>query len=187
MKTLLHPILMFLSRTVVYALVPAALVWGARPLCAQESPAQAPQNPAVWRARVPGGTYVVLLSSLRSISTHQYLVNGVGLITELTIDAGGSTTARFYSVEPPKVESPSGVGQAVISRAQEVVGEARNRLDPGRNLAVVIKDYPNTTHSHTVEYLLPSSSDVVSLFENLERAWARGRGGQIEVGFSANQ
>jgi hypothetical protein len=134
-----------------------------------------------WRAELPTGTYIVALGSIKNISVHEYLVNGLGRVTEMTIDSGGSTTARFYAVEPPNVQTPSGLGQSVADRAREVAGEIRKRADPSGATNVVVKDYPNTTHAHTVEYLLADAATVNKLFKNLDQAWARGRGDKIKI------
>jgi hypothetical protein len=150
-------------------------------LAQEEEKESPPTVPFQWRAELPTGTFIVALGSLKNISIHEYLVNGLGKVTEMTIDSGGSTTARFYAVEPPSVKTPSGLGQSVADRAKEVVGEMRSRIDRSGATNVVVKDYPNTTHAHTVEYLLPSAETVRKLFKNLDKAWAAGRGDKIKV------
>lgn len=134
-----------------------------------------------WRAELPGGAFMVSLAALRHVSVHEYLVPGVGKITELTIDAGGSVAARFYAVSPPDIQAPSGAAQSVLDRAKEVFAEARDRADPAGLSRSVIKDYPNTTHAHTVEYLLSSPEAVRKLHQHLEDAWTRGRGASIKI------
>lgn len=166
---------------------PLAAIFVAALLLSAAAPGQEEEfdnggSPAfAWRAELPGGTFMVSLAALRHISVHEYLVQGVGKITEMTVDAGGSVAARFYAVGLPDAQPPSGLGQSVIDRAKEAFTEARDRLDPGGISRSVVKDYPNTTHAHTVEYLLGSPEAVRQLYQNLERAWTRGRGDRIKI------
>ncbi len=134
-----------------------------------------------WRAELPGGTYMVSLAALRHISVHEYLVPGVGKITEMTVDAGGSVSSRFYAVGLPDAQTPSNLGQTMVDRAKEALNEARDRMDASGITRSVVKDYPSTTHAHTVEYFISSPESVRKLYQNLERAWMSGRGDSIKI------
>lgn len=127
----------------------------------------------MWRTELPGGNYSVALASISSVSTHEYIVDKAVRVFELTIGTNGSVEARFYYVEPIKAAAPGGIGQSIIDKAQEKVQEGATRIagDNAALLSTVMKDYPTTTHAHTVEYRLATRDDVTKMFKSAETAW----------------
>lgn len=154
----------------------AALV-GVATLTAQTpTPSPTPETGgAFWRAELPGGTYMVALPAIASISSHEYLVDGASRVTEVTVDTLGSVQARFYFIEPNIPQAPGGIGQSALNFAQEKAAEAleRSGTDVWKK---VVKKYPEATHAHTVEYRLDSKEALASLFRSLESSWREGRG-----------
>lgn len=137
-------------------------------------------RPVLWRAEFPGGNYSVALASISSISTHEYVVDRAVKVFELTINTNGAVVTRIYSVEPLKVNAPGGIGQGVADKVQEKVQEGVQRVTGEANeplLTSVIKNYPLTTHAHTVEYRLPTRDDVVKAFKSVEGCWRSGQEG----------
>ena len=59
-----------------------------------------------WRCTLPGGAYMVRISSIVSVSQHQYLVDGAIRVYEVTIATDSSTQARFYYIEPTTGTGP---------------------------------------------------------------------------------
>ncbi|MCX7869011.1 MAG: hypothetical protein N2322_03575 [Terrimicrobiaceae bacterium] len=162
----------------------AALLWAgiANPAAAQEaSPAPAPQRSWFWRAKLPGGEYIVRLDAIRSLSMHEYLVEGVARVTEVNIAADASALARFYFLEPAVPQAPGGVGQSAINFLDEKAREAVTRAGAGDALSRVIKSYPAATHAHTIEYRLGTREQLEKLYRDIERAWTTGRGGAFEL------
>jgi hypothetical protein len=65
---------------------------------------------------------------------------------------------------------------AVINRAEDAGRDAANRASPSAGRINVVKDYPNTTHSHTVEYALQEEAVLNSLYSSLMQALHTGKG-----------
>ncbi len=137
-------------------------------------------RPVLWRAEFPGGNYSVSLAAISSVSTHEYVVDRAVKVFEMTINTNGAVVARFYSVEPIKPNAPGGYGQGVVDKVQEKVQDGVQRVTGETNeplLSSVIKNYPTTTHAHTVEYRLPTRDDVVKAFKSVEGCWRTGQEG----------
>lgn len=128
----------------------------------------------MWRAELPGGNYAVALSAISSVSTHEYVVDRAVRVFELTIGTTGAVVARFYYVEPAKPNAPGGIGQSAVDKVQEKVQEGVQRAVGDANeplLTGVIKNYPTTTHAHTVEYRVQSREDITKMYKSVEGAW----------------
>jgi hypothetical protein len=121
-----------------------------------------------WEATLPGGSYAVAVTTITSVSMHDYYVEGVGLVSEVTIDTTGTVTARFYSINA----SPSGAASAVSEAAQRMAntlkksGEGIAGVKVADPLTAVVKSYPTTTHAHTVEYRLSEKEEIEALFKS---------------------
>lgn len=151
------------------ALLAALHVHGQAP---RATPAPTGNNTSfpMWRCTLPGGSYSVALRSVVSVSTHEYLVDGVARVTEVNIDTTGSILARFYYIEPATPNSPVGIGTATLDKAQQLLTEAADRT--GQDAwKKVIKNYPTTTHARTVEYRLTEKDQVNKIFASAEEAF----------------
>jgi hypothetical protein len=135
---------------------------------------------ALWKCELPGGTYEVALRNIISVSSHDYVVDNVARVTEVNIDTNGSTVVRFYYLEPVKPSAPSGIGQSALDRVQELAKEASGRVGADQIWQKVTKNYPTTTHAHTVEYRLESKDQLTALFTSVERAWRTGVAAQFK-------
>jgi hypothetical protein len=142
-----------------------------------------PTRIPLWRADLPGGTYEVAIRSIISVSTHEYVVDGVARVTELNIETPGAVEVRFYYLEPVVSTSPIGIGQSTLDKIQELATEANSRVNPGDEppWEKVVKSYPATTHAHTVEYRLDSKDDVQNLFNSADYAFRTGQNTVIKV------
>lgn len=136
-----------------------------------------------WRCEFPGGVYMVSLSTLTSVSTHEYVVDGAARVTELTAGTLGAVVARFYYIEPLIPKSPVGVGQTLIDKVQQRASEAASRTGTEEVWKKVVKNYysPNTTHAHTVEYRLDSVDQLKKVQKSLEDAWRLNKDTQFKV------
>jgi hypothetical protein len=130
----------------------------------------------LWKADMPAGTYLVSLARITSVSQHEYVVEGAGKVSEVTIDTEGSAIARFYFLEPLVPQAPGGVGQSTINLLQEKAEEAAGRIGGDEIWKKVVKTYPTATHAHTIEYRLSSRDSLNKLFASAERAWMTGKG-----------
>ena len=163
------------------------LLIGIAHLSAQDSsptPTPAPgtgglQN--LWRCTTPGGTYEVALRSIVSVSSCEYLVDAAARVHEVNIDTTGNMAVRFYFIEPVVPNAPFGIGQATINKVQELATEASERTGQDDIWKKVVKNYPTTTHSHTIEYRVDSQSGLDAIFASAEKAFRTGRGEQYTV------
>ncbi len=134
----------------------------------------------LWVAQTPGGEYAVNLSAITSVSVHEYVVDGIAKVVELTVDTTGSTVARFYALQPVAA-APGGVGQGLVDTVANRINDLRQRLDSAGITNAVVKNYPTTTHAHTVEYRLTTRESVEKLYEHLLKAWSRMSGSRVKT------
>ena len=129
----------------------------------------APTNILMWRCNLPGGSYSVALRSIVSVSSHEYLVDATVRVTEVNIDTYGNALARFYFIEPNIPASPIGLGTATIEKATQMLQEGAERT--GQDVwKKVVKNYPTTTHAHTIEYRVADKETLTKLYESAESA-----------------
>jgi hypothetical protein len=108
-----------------------------------------------WQADLPGGSYIVALDRIASMSKHNYIIDGNISVTEVVIDTNGISLARFYYLE------------AVLHKA-------------GADVAIV-KKYPTETHAKTVEFHIPSAVILDELYDSARNAWITGRGKKFTI------
>jgi len=134
----------------------------------------------MWRCSLPGGNYSVALRSVVSVSTHEYLVDGVARVTEVNIDTTGSILARFYYIEPATPNAPLGIGTATLEKTQQLLNEATERT--GQDAwKKVVKNYPTTTHARTVEYRLTNRDQINTIFSSAEEAFRLNKNTTLKV------
>ena len=146
----------------------------------QASPTPDQVRRGIWRAELPGGEYIVRLSAITSVSLHEYVVDGAARVAEVNISTSGSQLARFYFIEPYPPKAPVPAGQKVLSAIENKAKEATARVETDDVRTKVVKSYPTTTHSHTVEYRLVDRESLSRLFDSIEEAWLSGRAGSFK-------
>ncbi|HJT79627.1 MAG TPA: hypothetical protein VJ719_00400 [Chthoniobacterales bacterium] len=150
---------------------------------ASPSPARSPDvTGPFWRCELPGGIYEVLVRAMVAVSTHQYVVDGVARVTEVNVDTTGNAAVRFYYIEPAIPKAPLGVGQSAIDRVSELAKEAAQKTDQDDVWKRVIKTYPTTTHTHTVEYRVGTDAQLKSIFSSAQTALETQRGAILKIG-----
>jgi hypothetical protein len=141
------------------------------------NPNETDSNPRFWQAAFAnGGHYLVKLDRISFASKHEYVGNGAARVVEVTIGSDTSAVARFYWLEPLGKDTPIAAGNIIISRAEQVQKDVAGRVSPSLGKIQVIKDYPTTTHTHTVEYALQTPDALNSLYSSLMAAINTGRG-----------
>ncbi|SRR5579862_1544401 len=125
----------------------------------------------LWTCKLSGGVYEVALHSIISISSHQYIVDAAARVTEVNIDTAGNSLVRFYYVEPLTPSSPVGFGQTAINKLTDYAKNAAVRSGQQETLQSVVKNYPATTHAHTVEYRIDSQQDLDKIFRSADTAF----------------
>lgn len=131
---------------------------------------------AFWRGELPGGVYLVALRSVVSISSHEYVVDGLARVTEVNIATASTVEARFYFLEPMAANSSSTTAATLEVLQQRVQELSASHPEVDAVWQKVVKNYPTTTHAHTVEYRLSSKANLQSLYDSLEQAWTTGKG-----------
>ena len=138
-------------------------------------------NIMLFRAKLPGGTYEVAVRSIVAVTSHEYLVDGIARVTEVNIDTNGSLLVRFYFLEPTVPNSPSGLGQATIDKAQELLKQAAEKT--GQDVwKKVVKNYPTTTHARTVEYRVVEKEHLNKIYEAAEEAFRLQKNKSVTIG-----
>lgn len=141
------------------------------------TPTDTDSNPRFWQANFTnGGHYMVKLDRVVSVSKHQYISDGVARVTEVTIATDSEVVARFYFLEPVGKDTPISAGAILINRAQDLSQQAAARVSPSAAQLQVVKNYPASTHAHTVEYVLQTAAALESLYGSVVSSVSVGRG-----------
>jgi len=136
---------------------------------------------AFWRCELPGGVFMVSLPTVSLVSVHEYVVDGAARVTELTVGTNTAVVARFYYIEPLVPKSPVGIGQSLVNKAQEKAQDASSRTGMEAVWQKVVKNYPATTHAHTVEFRLENLEQLERIQKSLETAWRNNTETQIKI------
>ena len=128
-----------------------------------------------WEANLPGGSYLVALGRISSVSRHKYVLDGAVIVDEVTVDTTGQALARFYFITPITVSGPGAAASQATERALALIDGAARRA--GTDVQdMVVKKYPLTTHAKNVEYRLLSEQQLSTLYSSVKTAWVTGKG-----------
>ncbi len=167
----------------------ALSLFAAISLHAQTAPAQAPTGQGgqqqeqttrdgLWDGRLTGGNYIVRCNSIIALSKHEYISDGIARVVEVNLTLNSAQIVRFYFLEAAKVEGGSMVnaGQQALDRARGMAEQAAGRVSSTLTEPKVVKNYPSSTHAHTIEFVLKEEAKLNSLFNSLERSFRSGQG-----------
>lgn len=129
-----------------------------------------------WEIELKGGRFVAKLSTITSISQHQYIVDGAAKVFEVTVDTSGTQTARFYYIEAVGEGSPLSIGKNAIDRLKSVAEGATSRTGTDEVWTQVVKNYPTTTHARTAEYRVESTAILDIIYKHVHKVWAEEKG-----------
>jgi hypothetical protein len=135
-----------------------------------------PERQAIWRCEAPGGVAEVAVRTIVSVSSHEYTVDGVSRVVEVNIDTQGNMALRYYIIEPLGV-----AGQSALDRARELAKDLSGRSGFDSSLRRAAKNYPATTHSHTIEYRLESEEQLQRVLASASAAFRSGTSGTLKV------
>lgn len=128
-----------------------------------------------WLASVTGGSFMVALDRIASVSRHKYLLDGAVIVDEVTVDTVGQALARFYFISPLSDTAPGNSVAGIARRGQELIDKAAERA--GTDVQnMVVKKYPDTTHAKSIEYRLTTEAQLSALYSSVSSAWESGRG-----------
>jgi len=132
-------------------------------------------------SKTPGGNCTVRVSSMVSVSMHEYVVDGAARVYEVNIDTTGNALIRYYYIEPIRLQSPIGLGQSAIDKLEDLKNEAQSRLGLEEVARKVAKSYPTSTHAHTVEYRIDSRENLTKIYDAAERALRTRASATVEI------
>lgn len=132
-----------------------------------------------WQVDLPGGSYIVALDRITSISQHAYIIDGNISVTEVVIDTSGNSLARFYFIKPV-VQGASNLGADLSQRGKDLLNKVSQQIEVNSDSAV-IKQYPSTTHAKTVEFHISNATTLDALIDSARTAWISGRGKKFIV------
>ena len=138
-----------------------------------------PTRDGLWDGRFAGGNYIVRCNSIIALSKHEYISDGVARVVEVNLTLSSSQIVRFYFLEPVKPQTNSSIANAgtqALERAKGLVDQAAGRISPTLTEPKVFKNYPASTHAHTVEYVIKDEARLNSMFQSLERGFRTGAG-----------
>jgi hypothetical protein len=158
-------------------------------LHAQDDPAEpktndTPQSNRFWQASLSGGHYMVALDRISAISRHKYVLDGAVIVDEVTVDALGQALARFYFISPI---TDAGGGTEIAAAASRAVDRGRELIDRAAGVAgtgihnMVVKKFPETTHSRTIEFRVMSEQELSGLYSSVRTAWESGKGRKFTI------
>jgi hypothetical protein len=127
----------------------------------------------VWTGSLKGGRYMVKAGQIIALSKHEYIADGVARVVEVNLTLNSNSHVRFYFLEPARLEGTGMIaaGQQAIDKARAAVQDAASKISPTLTEPKVVKSYPISTHSHTIEYVIKEEERLNSLFSSLENAF----------------
>ena len=134
-----------------------------------------PNRKRRWQCSLAGGQYAVNLGNITSLSKHSYVLDGTLLVTEVTIDTTGSALARFYYIEPITTDTNFNSLARIQQRAKELRAKTQQRSGLKAD-EIAQKNYPTTTHAHTIEFRITNEAQLDALYSSVFRAWDTGKG-----------
>jgi hypothetical protein len=134
-------------------------------------------NVAFWQASFAnGGHYLVKLNAIQTASKHEYVSDAAARVVEVNIGTSSSIVSRIYFLEPVGKDTPIAAGQIIMNRAQDVAQQVASRVSPNAAKLNVVKNYPTSTHAHTVEFVVQDEATLNSLYTSLMAAINTGKG-----------
>lgn len=134
-----------------------------------------PAQNRFWQTTLPGGSFMVPLDRIVSVSRAKYVLEGTLIVDEVTVDTAGQALARFYFISPISENLPGNTTAEATSRAKELVDKSAEKVGLGVQ-DMVVKKYPDTTHAKAIEYRILSEKDLTGLYNSVRNAWETGRG-----------
>lgn len=144
-----------------------------------------------WDCTLPGGNFTVHIGKITSVSMHQYIVKAPtqsagatplpSRVYEVNVATDTAQVTRFYYIESAVDGGQSNIVKTGIDRLNDVAGRLADKTGSAKFWHLVQKDYPQTTHAHTVEFRLDSKEDLDRLFGSVKRCWMVGRGARFTI------
>jgi hypothetical protein len=144
-----------------------------------------------WDCSLPGGNYCISIGKINSVSMHEYVVKSPAQsptavpqparVWEVNIGTDSALVSRFYYIEAASDGGSLNTVKTGLDRLNDVANQAAERTGTVKYWQQVQKDYPLSTHAHTVEFRLETKDDLLRLFGSVKRSWLLGRGARFSV------
>ncbi len=144
-----------------------------------------------WDCTLPGGNFTVGIGKISSVSMHQYIVKSPTQSTsavpqatrvyEVNVASDTAMVTRFYFMESASDGGALSSVKTGIDRLGDLANQAAERTGTAKYWQMVQKDYPLSTHAHTVEFRIESLDDLNKLYGSVKRSWLSGRGAKFTI------
>ena len=125
----------------------------------------------------PGGEWIADRRDVMSVSCHTYELAGGMRVWEVTVSERSSNTVRFYYSKPieiipvsgsrPSDEGTGGKLDTLDGKSTAKPASTQSSVQ-GSTLAVPVrKNYPETTHAHTIEYRIADLTELDGIYTYL--------------------
>jgi hypothetical protein len=128
-----------------------------------------------WQANLAGGSFMVALDRIVSVSRHKYVLDGGVIVDEVTVDTVGQALARFYFIAPITDATTANSLTGLAERGREMLDKVAERAGTEVH-NMVVKKYPDTSHAKSIEYRILSEKDLGAIYASVRNAWESGRG-----------
>lgn len=138
------------------------------------------KNKALFGLEFPDETsFYAQADTVVSISKQTYSAGPLE-VTEISIElAGSSSQIRIYCATAPAMEKAADAAadklpeQAkpyaqIPDAARDKLQKADKKISEIGNVSKVVKVYPSTTHSHTLEFVVPNTEELEELYKQLK-------------------
>lgn len=131
-----------------------------------------------WDGEFKGGNYSVRCNSIIAVSKHEYVADGVARVVEVNLTVNSAMVVRFYYLEPVRMEGGGAIGaaQGVLDKTKTLVQDTAGKVSPSLADPKVVKNYPVSTHAHTIEFVIKDEERLNSLYGSLYRSMHTGQG-----------
>lgn len=146
------------------------------------------RNKAIFAITFPGETkdYYGKEAAIHSISKQEYVTSGFRVV-EINIVTAGNGLLRIYHSRPLEIGELQAAIMNGASAAGLPAGIQPSPLPPGvKQMAnrasgvveaitsdTVMKEYPLTTHARTIDYRVQTRSELLDLFDELQKHWIK--------------
>lgn len=156
------------------------------------------KNKALFAITFPGDSkeYFGKEAAIHSISKQEYITTGYRVV-EINIVTAGSGLLRIYYSRPLRIGElqaamadgaaaagvPSTIQRSPVPPGVQQMADRASGVAEAITSDTVMKEYPLATHARTIEYRVQTRSELIDLFDELQKHWQKEptyyEGGQI--------
>jgi hypothetical protein len=168
--------------------LPILLCCFASSLSAVSIESDAIRNQALYAITFPGDSkeYYGKEAAIHSISKQEYITSGFRVI-EINIVTAGNGLLRIYHSRPLKPGElqaammdgakaagvPSAIQRSPLPPSVKEMADRASGAVEAATSDTVMKEYPLATHARTIEYRVQTRSELLDLYDELEKHWRK--------------